>query len=102
MAAKLTYDTTSTPKLIRINDGIESIDVQVDLYSDGKEDWVASDELAKFDFPYRTIGGDPISATQSVTAKFFLASGWQIKPYEADHELVLTEICFLIILLLSH
>lgn len=90
MAVKITYDTTSTPKLIRINDGITEIDVQVDLYSDSKEDWIADSELVKFDFPIGTVGGESLSATQSITPKFFLASGWRIKPFEGDHELTIT------------
>jgi hypothetical protein len=90
MAAKVTYDTTSSPKLIRVNDGVTEIDVQVDLYSDAKEDWVALDELAKFVIPFNTVGGEALSATQFITPKFFLASGWAIKPFEGDHELTIT------------
>jgi len=90
MANKITYDTTSTPKLIRINDGITEIDVQIDLYSDSKEDWLANLSLARYIFPFLTVGGEPLSATQFITGKYFLSSGWRIKPFEGDHELTIT------------
>jgi hypothetical protein len=89
MGAKITYDTTSTPKLIRINTGITEIDVQVDIYSDGKEDWLARLDLAKYEFPLSTVGGESLTTTQAISPKFFLASGWAIKPHEADHELLI-------------
>jgi hypothetical protein len=88
MAAKVTWDTSS--KIIRVNNGITELDVQIDLYSDGKEDWLIDLTLSQFEFPFRTVGGDPLTATQSIGPKFFLKSPWVIKPYEGDHELLLT------------
>lgn len=87
MAAKITYDTTSTPKLIRVNDGITELDVQIDLYSDAKEDWISDSYLAGFEFPFTTVGGEPLTATKSKGPAFFMSSGWRIKPFEGDHEL---------------
>ncbi len=66
-----------------------TLDVQVDVYSDGKEDWLVNDFFAGFQFPLFVIGGDPITGVKFVTPRYFLASGWRFKPYEGDHELVI-------------
>ena len=87
MAVKVTYDVTSTPKLIRVKDGITEIDVQIDLYSDSKEDWIASSDLIKFTFPFTVVGGEALTATKSKTPTYFLSPDWRIKPFEGDHEL---------------
>ena len=67
--------------------GVVELDVKIDIYSDGKEDWLADPTLNKFLFPVTAIGGDPISATKALGSTFFLEYGWKIKPYEADHQL---------------
>jgi len=87
MAAKITIDPVN--KLIIVKSGITSLDVKVDLYSDMKEDWLADSELRKYEFPWRTTGGDAIGEGKYSGSKYFLKSGWRIRPYEADHELLL-------------
>ena len=62
-----------------------NFDVKIDLYSDGKEDWIASGELNKFEFPVEPIGGQPLPGERELGSTFFLNYGWRIRPYEASH-----------------
>lgn len=70
--------------------GVVEIDVQVDLYSDGKEDWLEDSSLNKFVFPMYSVGGNPLPGSKSLGDTYFLKSGWQIRPYEASHTLRIT------------
>lgn len=83
--AKFTVDTTN--KLFIAKTGVVSFDVQIDLYSDGKEHWLTDTTANKFDFPVRTVAGDPISGSESISPFFFLRDGWKIRPDEVDHQL---------------
>lgn len=81
MAAKVTFDHTT--KRIRpvgppVN-GVIVLDVQVDLYSDAKEDWLADTTLQKFRFPVEPIGGQTVSAGQ-LGATYLLVNGWRLDP----------------------
>jgi len=91
MAVKVTVDLSN--KLIIINSGITGLDAEVDLYSDLKADWIANanGELG-FEFPFRTAGGDPLPGGLEAGAFFFMRNdlGWRIRPYEGDHELIIT------------
>ena len=91
MAVKVTVNLSN--KLIIVNNGITSLDAEVDLYSDLKEDWIANanGELG-FEFPFRTAGGDTLPGGLEAGAFFFLRNdlGWRIRPYEGDHELIIT------------
>ena len=62
------------------------IDVKVDLYSDGKEDWQSTEQLRRLRYPIRGVGGDarPGGALGST---FFLASDWKIQPYNSSQRL---------------
>jgi hypothetical protein len=40
------------------------------------------------------VGGDPISAVQSLGSTFFLINGWRIRPAERSHKLTLVGNCF--------
>lgn len=64
------------------------IDVQVDLYSDWKE-WMLQSDNAKYAPAMRSVGGDPISQVRSLGATYFLINDWKIRPYNADHRLLL-------------
>jgi hypothetical protein len=66
--------------------GVTEVDVQVDLYSDAKEHWLTTDD-SKFEFPFRTVAGDPIGGGKYVGDHYFLGNGWKIRPQEADHTL---------------
>lgn len=91
MGAKVTFDRVN--RLIVVTqppdaDGRITLNVQVDLYSDGKEDWLADPNLQVMKFPIEPIGGQTVSIGQLGTT-YLLRYGWHIKPYEADHELVI-------------
>lgn len=85
MAAKMTYDTTN--KLFILNFGVIDFDVVVDLYSDGKEDWLSDTLLNKFKFPLLAIGGQAIGGGRTISPYITLINGWKIRPHEADHTL---------------
>lgn len=85
MAQKLTYDPSL--KLFIMNNGITSLDVVVDLYSDAKEDWLTNPLLNKFRFPLLAIGGQGIGGGQVVSPYIILRYGWKVRPYEGDHTL---------------
>ena len=92
MGAKVTFNEIT--KIIEITqapdvNGDVTIDVQADLYSDGKEDWVANENLRKFYFPIEAVGGNPLPGTKDLGTTFFLASDWKILPYNADHRLII-------------
>lgn len=73
-------------KVIQIVDGVTSIDVQEDLYSAWKE-WVLLYDNAKWDSALRSVGGDPISDTESLGDTYFLTNGWRIRPWVGDYSL---------------
>jgi hypothetical protein len=87
MAAKWTADWVN--RLFILKAGVTEIDVQVDLYSDWKEEVKLSDNM-KHPVAMRAVGGDPISGTQNLGATYFLINGWRIRPDEVDHELTIT------------
>ncbi|RLD58907.1 MAG: hypothetical protein DRJ01_12010, partial [Bacteroidetes bacterium] len=93
MGAKVTFDGVN--KIVQITqapvfdgqDWVIDIDFKIDVYSDGKEDWVATPELRKRYFPMRPVGGDPLPGSKKLGSTFFLASDWKMRPYPADHVL---------------
>lgn len=92
MGAKVTFNEIT--KVIEIDEAPDGngdvlIDVKVDLYSDGKEDWVAAESLRKFYFPIEAEGGKPLPGEKDLGSTFFLASDWKIRPYDADHRLII-------------
>ena len=64
---------------------VVNLDINTDVYSDGKEDWENDPDLNKLIFPVRYVGGDPISDVKELGVTFFLKDGWRIRPYEANH-----------------
>ena len=92
MGAKVTFNEIT--KIIEVDeapdvDGEVFIDVKTDLYSDGKEDWVANENLRKFRFPISAVGGNPLPGEKALGSTFFLASDWKIRPYNASHRLTI-------------
>jgi hypothetical protein len=69
--------------------GLVSVRVLEDIYSDLKKDWLTDPDLQKLTFPFEPIGGDPISATETLGRYVFVRNqeGWRIRPFDADHEL---------------
>lgn len=95
MGAHANFDPVN--KLITLTtapvNGVVTLDVLIDLYSDAKEDWLADPVLLrKFNIPFRVIGGDPLGGNITAGAYFFLRNdlGWRIRPYESDQELTIT------------
>ena len=82
--AKFTVDGPN--HLLIAQAGVVDVDVQIDLYSDAKEHWLTTVDN-KFEFPFRTIAGDPIRAGKLFGAGYFITNGWKIRPDEADHTL---------------
>jgi len=79
-------------KLIKIAEGTTELDVQRDIYSAWKE-WIniLGEEIhplnANWEQALRSVGGDPISGTQSLGATFFLMNGWRIQPAPGRYRL---------------
>lgn len=92
MGAKITFDPTNRKFVVTeppdANGRIE-IDLQVDLYSDAKEDWQDNiGGVASMLFPIDAIGGNAFGA-KTLAVSYLIKYGWSFKPYEADHTLVL-------------
>lgn len=91
MAAKVTFDA-ATRRIIVTQapdaNGVINLNVKVDLYSDAKEDWLATPSLQGMAFPIDPKGGDlvPIGVLGD---SYILRGGWKIQPYETDHTLVI-------------
>lgn len=86
--AKFTVDTTN--QLFIAQAGVTDFDVKVDLYSDAKEHWLLGGTAMGFQLPIRTIGGDPTGGGQFAGDLYFLINGWQIRPDEANHQLLVS------------
>jgi len=83
---KVTFDGPN--RLILVNYGELSLDVEQDIYSDWKE-WWRLEDYAKYPQALSTIGGEPLGGGQFVGATFFLENGWRIRPWEGDHQLTI-------------
>ncbi len=66
-----------------------TVNVATEIYSQLKLDWLATPALQKLKFPLRPVGGDLISATETIGKYVFLANdqGWRLEPYDGNHEL---------------
>lgn len=91
MGAKVTFNPVTYEIEVTVAPvgGITELDFKIDVYSDGKEDWLADSDLAKHEFPIRAIGGDP-GAGGTFDPTFFVAAPWKILPHDSDHDLVIT------------
>lgn len=92
MGAKVTFNELT--RIIEIDEapdvnGEVFIDVKADLYSDGKEDWVANENLRKVYFPLSSVGGNPLPGSKALGSTFFIRPDWKIAPYEASHRLII-------------
>lgn len=84
---KVTFDGVN--KLIIINEGEVSIDVQRDIYSSWKE-WARLENNLQYLDPLATVGGEPTVSGQRLDVTYFLINGWKIKPYQGTYDLTLT------------
>lgn len=89
MGVKITFDAANREFVVvgpPVN-GVIEIDLRIDLYSDGKEDWVDDityPELGGMQFPVDPIGGNQFG-TLELGISYLILNGWHFKPYEADH-----------------
>jgi hypothetical protein len=83
---KVTFDGPN--KLILVNEGEISIDVQTDVYSGWKE-WSLQRENTKYLRAISTLGGDPITAETFVGDTYFLENGWRIQPWNSYNGYIL-------------
>jgi hypothetical protein len=91
MAPKVTFDAENHEIVVTLapTNGVVTLDFQVDIYSDGKEDWIADNDLAKHAFPITAEGGRATPGGKTIDPVFFLEFPWKIRPYDASHELVI-------------
>lgn len=75
---KVTFDGPN--RLIRVNEGETTLDVQEDIYGGWKE-WSLQRDNLKFLEAISTLGGDPITSDTFVGDTYFLENGWRIQPY---------------------
>lgn len=83
---KVTFDGPN--KLILVNEGELTIDVQTDVYSNWKE-WSAQRDNIKYLQALSVLGGDPITDTTFVGDTYFLENGWRIQPYSSQSGYIL-------------
>ena len=75
---KVTFDGVN--RLILVNEGETTIDVQKDIYGGWKE-WSLQRDNIKYQKAITTLGGDPITDSTFVGDTYFLENGWRIQPY---------------------
>lgn len=86
---KVTFDGVN--KLILINPGVTSLNVQTDIYSAWKEWLLGHDGLtnARYEKALNVIGGEPTVGSEKLDATYFLINGWKIKPYPGSYTLTI-------------
>ena len=79
---KVSFDGES--RIIYVNEGVETLDVKIDLYSGWKE-WVRKSQqgprASAYYQAFSVVGGEDITNELSVGATFFLENGWRIQPF---------------------
>lgn len=92
MAAKVSFDpATKTIQVTEVPSGTPptvTLNVKVDLYSDAKEDWLATPSLQKMRFPIQPLGGDPVPIGV-LGDSYIMLAGWHLHPHESDHEFII-------------
>jgi hypothetical protein len=73
-------------KIMSLNTGVTSFTIST-LYSDWKR-WLSLEDNAKFLPAFRYVGGDPTIPGQSLGTTYFLLNSWKIRPYDANHTLI--------------
>jgi hypothetical protein len=73
--SKVVFDGEN--RLISLNLGVETLDVQIDLYSEWKR-WAVLENNLKYLQAFRTFGGDQTIQGQFAPRYFFLTNGWRI------------------------
>lgn len=70
--------------------GLISMDVLSELYSASKRAWLTDNALNRLKFPWTVEGGTVLPSGQTTPRSFILNDPWKLRPFEADHNLVLT------------
>ncbi len=86
--AMVTFDGQT--KLILVHDGVTTLDVGVDLYSDWKEWATASTANLRWAPAFRSAGLEDLGGGRARGGAVFIQNGWKIRPHEAHHQLTLT------------
>lgn len=85
---KISFNTDTKEILITATpdaEGVIDFDVQIDLYSDGKEMWLADSALQKFEFPVKAEGGN-ITAAGTRGTLYTLLAPWKIRLGDHNQE----------------
>jgi hypothetical protein len=91
MASKISFDiikreiTITVAPVLEDGDFVIDLDIQKELYSQGKNDWVASNNLRRLRFPISAVGGNDLPGSKVLGDTYFIRPDWKINPYEADH-----------------
>lgn len=92
MATKVVADPAT--RIIEIVEapvgGLQTLNVQDDIYEPLKDDWHADANLQKLRFPFRTFG-DTVDVGKQIGPFIFFnnVAGWRFLPYDVNHELSL-------------
>jgi hypothetical protein len=73
-------------RIISLNFGVNLFTVD-SLYSDWKR-WVIIGDNSKYLPAFRYVGGDPTIPGQYLGTTYFITNSWKIRPYDADHTLI--------------
>ena len=85
MSEKVTF--LYNERIIQVNEGVDEISVQEDIWSYAKQVWLTDSIARRFHFPMRVVGGDQTVGDNRVSPYFFLIHGWRLRPQEANHTL---------------
>jgi hypothetical protein len=83
---KVTFDGVN--KLILVNEGETTIDIQTDVYGGWKE-WSLQRDNIKYEKAFTSLGGDPITDSTFVGDTYFLENGWRIQPWSSFNGYIL-------------
>lgn len=83
---KVTFDGVN--RLILINEGETTIDMQIDVYSAWKE-WALLEQNLKFLPPFSIVGGEPTVGDERLDVTYFLINGWRFKPSPGSYDLTI-------------
>lgn len=86
-----TFTFYGAARIIQVEDIGDHDFTAQEVYSRWK-DWVQIGDNSKFEVAFRSVAGDPISASQAISPYVFLntPAGWRIRAHDGDHEMHVT------------